>query len=145
MGRLQSGLHEDFADEESTKGPSERGFGVVVGGVLFAFALWPLVRGRPARVYVGTLGALLIAAALVHPRILVPLNRAWTALGLLLHRVVTPVIMGAIFFSVVTPIGILLRLAGKDLLRLRRDPDARSYWLERYPPGPAPDSMRQQF
>jgi len=67
MGRLQSGLHEDFADEESTKGPSERGFGVVVGGVLFAFALWPLVRGRPARVYVGTLGALLIAAALVHP------------------------------------------------------------------------------
>lgn len=132
-------------DDGAPTGPSERAFGLVVGGVLLGIGAWPVLRGRPGRVWWAAIGGALVAAALLSPRLLVPLNRAWTALGWAMHRVVSPLVMGAIFFGVVLPIGLALRLAGKDLLRLRREPDAPSYWIPRQPPGPAPDSMRQQF
>lgn len=141
----QFATHEALSRDEAPVGPSERSFGLVVGAVLLGIGAWPLVGGRPPRVWWAAAGAALIAAALAHPRLLAPLNRAWTALGWALHRVVSPLVMGAIFFGVVAPIGLLLRLAGKDLLRLRREPDAPSYWIARHPPGPTPDSMRQQF
>jgi len=62
-----------------------------------------------------------------------------------MHRVVNPLVMGIRFFVVITPLGWLMRALGKDLLRLKREPDAASYWIERTPPGPAPQSMRNQF
>jgi hypothetical protein len=65
--------------------------------------------------------------------------------GLLLHAVVNPIVMALLFFTTVTPIALILRAQGKDPLRLRRDPDARSYWIERRPPGPMPDTMPRQF
>ena len=132
-------------DDEAPTGPSERSFGLVVGGVLLGIGAWPLLLGRPGRPWPAAIGAVLAVAALLLPRLLVPLNRAWTALGWALHRVVSPLVMGAIFFGVVWPIGLSLRLAGKDLLRLRREPGAPSYWIPREPPGPAGESMRQQF
>ena len=141
----QFATHEALSRDEAPAGPSERSFGLVVGGVLLGIGVWPLPWGRPARVWWAAAGAALLAAALVHPPLLVPLNRAWTALGWALHRVVSPLVMGAIFFGVVLPIGLAMRLAGKDLLRLRRDPDAPTYWIPRQPPGPTPESMRQQF
>ena len=132
-------------DDDGPAGPSERSFGLVVGGVLAGIGAWPLLWGRAARPWSAAIGVALVVAALVAPRLLVPLNRAWTALGWALHRVVSPLVMGAIFFGVVWPIGLCLRLAGKDPLRLRREPDAPSYWIPREPPGPAGESMRQQF
>jgi hypothetical protein len=82
----------------------------------------------------------------LRPAVLGPLNRWWLQLGLLLQqRLVTPVIMALLFFGTVTPIALVLRLLGKDLLRLRLDREADSYWIERRPPGPAPDTMRNQF
>jgi len=83
--------------------------------------------------------------ALLAPRLLRPLNQAWFRFGMLLHRVVSPLVMGLLFFVTVTPIGLLMRLTGKDPLRLRFDPAADSYWIDREPPGPPPDSMRNQF
>jgi len=83
--------------------------------------------------------------ALAVPRALAPLNRAWTAFGDLLHRIVSPVALGILYYGVVTPTGLLMRLAGKDPLRLRFDPAARSYWIERRPPGPPPESLKDQF
>ncbi len=65
--------------------------------------------------------------------------------GLLLHRVVNPLTMGVIFFFTVTPIALMFRILGKDPLRLKLDPEAKSYWIYRDPPGPRPDSMKQQF
>ena len=86
-----------------------------------------------------------LVPALVRPQVLGPLNRLWLRLGLLLQRLVTPVVMALLFYGTVTPIALVLRLLGKDLLRLRIDRGADSYWLERRPPGPAPDTMRNQF
>ena len=79
------------------------------------------------------------------PRALAPANRAWHRLGLLLHRVMTPVVMSVIFFATVTPMAVFMRLFGKDPLRLKREPEASSYWIPREPPGPEPDSMKNQF
>ena len=79
------------------------------------------------------------------PRVLAPLNIIWFRLGLLLHHVVNPVIMAVVYYGAVVPMGLLLKARGKDLLRLKRDPDATTYWIVRDPPGPAPGSMKQQF
>lgn len=70
------------------------------------------------------------------------LTRVW---GVALHHVIVPVAMGLLFFLAVTPVGLLLRAVGKDSARRRRDPAAASYWIVRDPPGPAPDSMKNQF
>jgi hypothetical protein len=72
-------------------------------------------------------------------------NRLWLGFGMLLHRVTSPVALGIIFYVVVMPTGLLMRAFGKDILRLRHDPAAESYWIKREPPGPKPDSMPHQF
>ena len=79
------------------------------------------------------------------PAALAPLNRVWTRFGLLLHRIVSPVVLGVMFFVVVTPTGLLMRALGKDPLRLRLTVTQRSYWIDRQPPGPAPDTLNNQF
>jgi hypothetical protein len=142
----ESATHEALAREDALPGrSSERSFGIVVGGALLVIATWPALWGRPVRWWAALLGGALVIAALGHPPALRRLNGAWTALGAALHRVVSPLVMGAIFFGVVSPIGLVLRLAGKDSLRLRWQPDAPTYWISRTPPGPAGDTMRQQF
>jgi hypothetical protein len=83
--------------------------------------------------------------AVVRPGLLAPLNRLWLRVGLLLQRVVNPVVMGAMFYGVITPFGLAMRAAGWDPLRKRFDPLAQSYWIERRPPGPPPDTMSNQF
>ena len=83
--------------------------------------------------------------ALVRPALLARLNRLWTMLGIILGKVVSPAVLGILFYGVLTPLGALLRLTGKDPLRLKREPGARSYWIPREPPGPPPDSMTNQF
>jgi len=90
-------------------------------------------------------GGTFLLLALLFPQTLSLLNQLWLKVGCLLQRVMTTVVTGLLFYTSVTPMGLLLRLYGKDLLRLRRDPNARSYWIERRPPGPAPETMRNQF
>jgi hypothetical protein len=85
-----------------------------------------------------------LAAALVKPSVLRSLNILWMKLGLLLHRVVKPIVMGLLFFGTIWPTGLVMRLRGKDLLRLKREPASNSYWIAR-PPGPAPETMKDQF
>jgi hypothetical protein len=86
-----------------------------------------------------------IAAAALYPSILKPLNRVWFKFGLLLHRIVNPVIMGLLFYGSVLPTGMIVRALGKDLLRLKFEPKADSYWIVREPPGPSPETMKDQF
>ena len=91
------------------------------------------------------MAALLLAAALLRPAILHPLNLIWLKFGLLLHRVVNPVLMALIFYGTVLPTGLVMRMMGKDLLRLKREPGADSYWIVRHPRGPSPETMKDQF
>lgn len=133
-------------DATPPQGSSDRGFGLVfatVFGLLGAYKLWH-GSGLYGAVFLA-LGVLFLAAALVVPRVLAPLNRLWTRFGLLLHSVTSPVFLGLVFFVAIVPTGLLMRAFGKDPLRLRLDPAARSYWIERKPPGPDPQSMAQQF
>jgi hypothetical protein len=89
--------------------------------------------------------ALFLLAALVRPQVLAPLNRGWTRFGLLLHKITNPVTLGLVFFLAVTPTALIMRAMGKDPLRRRLDPAARTYWIDRRPPGPQPETMKLQF
>jgi hypothetical protein len=82
---------------------------------------------------------------ILRPAVLHPLNLIWLKFGLLLHRVVNPVIMALLFFGTVLPTGLVMRMLGKDLLRLKHEPGAERYWIVRQPPGPAPETMKDQF
>lgn len=138
--------HESFqAHHDKVKTSSDRSFGIVIAVAFMVVALWPLFHGGPVRIWAVAVAAGLGGSAVVFPRILAPFNRLWTKLGLLLHKLVSPVILGLIFLIAVMPMGLMLRLFGKDLLRLRFDPSAGSYWIPRDPPGPKPDSLPLQF
>ena len=135
--------HEDYTRTEPVRGSSDRAFGLMVGGVLTAIGLTPLIKGNTPGWAAAGAGAVLLLLALIKPSLLHRPNLLWTRLGLLLHGLVSPIVMGAMFYLVFTPIGLLFRLLGKDPLRLRFDPDAASYWIHREPA--APDSMANQF
>ena len=137
--------HEDFAREEEAKASSERTFGLVFAAVFLIIGLWPLLHREAVRLWSLGIAVAFLVLAFVAPRTLVPLNRLWMKLGLLLHAIVNPVIMAFLFFTTVTPIALIMRLSGKDPLRLKLDPAARTYWIDRTPPGPAPDTMPRQF
>lgn len=137
--------HESFTRDDEVRSSSDRAFGLVFAVLFALIALWPLWRGMAPRWWSLGLAAAFLGAALLAPRALAPLNRLWFRLGLLLHAVVNPVVMALVFFTTVTPIALIMRAMGKDPLRLRRDQDARTYWIERRPPGPMPDTMPRQF
>ena len=137
--------HERLIVDDVVTVSSNRSFGIVFS-VLFAFlGLGPLAQGRPVRSWALVVAAAFFLAALARPRILAPLNRLWLSFGVVLHACISPVIMGLVFYATVTPIGLVRRLLGQDPLRLRLDRDAVTYWIERHPPGPAPDTMPRQF
>jgi len=100
---------------------------------------------RAPRIWALPIAAAFLLVAIVRPVLLAPLNKLWARLGLLLNRITNPVIMVILFYVAVTPIAFLMRLAGKDQLSLKWEPGARSYWVPRTPPGPPPESMRDQF
>lgn len=141
----EAGLHEDFRRQHRVEAGSERTLGLVFAAFFLIIGCLPLGGGGAVRGWAIVVAAACLATALLRPSLLAPLNRLWTWVGLLLHRVVSPLVLGALFFLVVTPIGLLMRARGKDPLRLRLDRASNSYWIERRPPGPAPDSMRNQF
>jgi hypothetical protein len=141
----RAGLHEIFDREEEVTGSSDRGFGFVFAGffTLVAIVRWWKEQGGAGWFAAAALAMLLIALA--RPSLLAPFNRLWTKLALLLSKIMNPIIMGILFFLVVAPIGLLMRLTGKRPLALEFDPAAKSYWIERSPPGPLPGSMKNQF
>ena len=148
--RNSKDLHERMAGGDVRAGGSDRTFGAVFTVASLALAGWLLLKdvsaaGMPAAIFAAAAAVFFLAATLMRPGLLSPLNRAWTALGLVLHKITNPILLAIVFFGVIMPIGLAMRLAGKDTLGLRGDRTARSYWRERHPPGPSPDSMTQQF
>ena len=124
---------------------SDRSFGFVFAAVFLIVGLYPLLHAAGIRIWAIVVSGLFLLLAALAPRVLAPANRLWTKFGLLLHNIVSPIALGILFFLVVTPTGLLMRLFGKDPLRLRFDPAADSYWIKRDPPGPAADSLNNQF
>ena len=138
-------FHENLNRGGDVKGSSERSFGIVFAVVFLIIALFPLISGGEVRIWSVAVAALFSVAAFLAPGILGPLNRVWFLFGQLLHRIVSPLVMGLIFFGTVVPTGLLMRLLGKRPIPLEFDPEAATYWVERDPPGPEPSTMKNQF
>lgn len=136
---------EPSIEPEVSEGSSDRSFGLVFAGIFALLGLSPLRHHRSVHGWALGVSAALVALSLIHPSALRTANLWWTKLSLFLNKVASPLVMGAVFFVVATPTGVLMRWLRKDLLRLRFDPGAATYWQKRSPPGPAPDSMTNQF
>jgi hypothetical protein len=142
---MKNTVHESDSRDETVIGPSDRSFGIVMAAAIAVMSLLNWWHGGRTWRWAGAIAILFFAASLLYPAALKPLNRLWLKLGLLLHKVVNPIVMALLFFGAVLPTGIIMRALGKDLLQLKRRPDATSYWIDRCPPGPAPESMKDQF
>lgn len=137
--------HEDFSRTEEQEGSSNRSFGLVFALFFLALALWPAVHGRSPRWRALAVSAAFLLLAWVRPSALASLNRVWTWLSRALNKVVNPVVTAALFYLVFTPVGLLMRLTGGDPLRLRFNPNAKTYWIKKQPPGPPAETMARQF
>jgi hypothetical protein len=133
------------AHNSAPAGGSDRAFGLVLGGFFAIVGIYPLIRSSPVGSWALGLAGLFMIVALIRPRWLAPLNRFWSRLGRALNRVVSPVALFLVYCLAIVPTGLLLRAFGKDSLRLRLEPDAKTYWIERIPPGRADQQMTRQF
>jgi hypothetical protein len=124
---------------------SDRSFGLVFAAVFCIIGGWPLWHWEAPRWWALVVAAGFAVVALVRPQVLHPLNRLWLAFGRLLHKIVSPLVMGVVFFAAVTPTGWIMRLRGKDVLSLKRRPDLRSYWIKRDVAAPEAETMKNQF
>jgi hypothetical protein len=142
---VEGTAHESFNHDEPVQGSSDRSFGLTMAAVFALIGLVSLIAHGSWRLWPFAVALFFLLPALWMPRMLRPLNRAWLRFGLLLHRIVSPIVLGIMFFLVITPMALMMRLVGKDLLRRRLDERAESYWIERSPPGPARDTLKYQF
>jgi len=139
-------MHEDFNRAADLEGSSDRSFGIVIAVFLALVAIFPALHGplSSIRWWAAALAAVFLTFALLRSEFLRPLSRLWQKLGLLLSKIVGPIVLSLVFFAVVTPLGLLMRAFGKDPLRLRRHTQP-TYWIVRQPLGPEPESMENQF
>ena len=121
---------------------SNRSFGIVFFVVFFIISLFPLIKGNDLRIWSLLISLMFLILGLMNSSILGPLNKLWFKFGLLLGSFISPIVMGFVFFLVVTPIGLFMRLLGKDLLNLKKKNNLRSYWIEKTGPK---SKMKNQF
>ena len=126
---------------DDVKISSNRSFGIVFFVVFLLIALHPLTYGGEIRIWSVILSLIFLILGLLNSKILAPLNKIWFKFGIFLGKILSPLIMGIIFFLVVTPIGLVMRLLGKDLLNLKYD-KKKSYWIEKNSPK---SKMKNQF
>ena len=142
---MGSNFHEDLRPHGELRRGSDRQFGLVFAAVCAIAGAWPLRSGAPVRWPALWMAALFLAAALARPAVLHPLNRLWMRFGLLLGRIVNPIITALLFFVVFTPAGLLARALGKDSLRLGWEPRSTSYWIPRQSSGTPRETLARQF
>ena len=136
---------QELEEHTEIKVGSERSFGLVFAAVFLIIALFPLLGDGGVRLWSVGVAAVFAGLGLFLPKSLTPLNKLWFRFGLLLNKVVSPIVMGILFFLTVTPIGLIRRLFVKDPLNQRLDPDAKSYWIEVDREQAAQTSMKNQF
>ena len=120
---------------------SNRNFGIVFFIVFLLIALYPITNNEDIRIWSLIISVIFIILGLLNSKILTPLNKLWFKLGIFLGKIVSPLIMGVIFFFVVTPIGLIMRMLVKDILNLKKNKD-KSYWIEKNGPK---SKMKNQF
>ena len=120
---------------------SNRSFGIVFFIVFLLIALYPLTYSQDIRAWSVIISIIFLVLGLLNSKILTPLNKLWFKFGIFLGKIISPIIMGIIFFLVVTPIGLLMRLLGKDLINLKYN-NNKSYWIEKKGPK---SKMKNQF
>ena len=120
---------------------SNKSFGIVFFVVFLIIALYPLLNSKDIRIWSLVISGIFLFLGLINSRLLTPLNKLWFKLGILLGKIVSPIIMGIIFFLVVTPIGFIMKFLGKDLINLKYN-NNKSYWIEKTGPK---SKMKNQF
>jgi Saxitoxin biosynthesis operon protein SxtJ len=124
---------------------SSRSFGIVFAVVFTIIGCWPLLTSGPVRLWALVVAALFLSLALAAPKALAPLNRHWMKFGLLLGRIVSPIVLFLVYIVAVVPSGILMRLMGRDPMHRQFDPTVNSYWIPRVPVGKPDRTMANQF
>ena len=144
--RKDTGALADLTGHSSApEGASNRSFGLVFTALFMVIACWPLIKSGPVRLWALAVAAILLGLSLGAPRLLAPLNRLWMHFGLLLGRIVAPIVLFLVYIITVVPTGLLMRLVGKDPMRRKFDPAASSYWVPRVPVGKPDRTMTNQF
>ena len=116
--------------QEKIKLPSNRNFGIVFSIVFLIIAIWPILNQNEIRIWSIIISLIFLILGLINSKFLSPLNKAWFKFGLILGSVIAPIVMGVVFFLVVTPTGLIMKALGKDLLELKRNKN-NTYWLEK--------------
>jgi hypothetical protein len=142
---MHPNTHETLVSEEQRGPGSERSFVVALTAALLILSVvnwWHNGRLWPSLVVISAISAVL---GWYRPTLFKSFNWAWFKFGLFLHAIVSPLVMGIMFYGAVTPMALVMRAKGKDLLRLKRCNNRNSYWIARQPPGPNPQSFKDQF
>ena len=121
---------------------SERGFAQVFAAVFAIFGFWPLLSGELPRLWFLGIAVAILALGFLAPQVLKPFNKLWFRFGLALGAVMAPVVMALLFYTTITPIGLIMRAFGHDALRRKRKPGTESYWIARTEPV---GTMKTQF
>ena len=121
---------------------SNRNFGLVFFVVFLIFSFWPLTYDGSIRIWFAIISLIFLILGLMNSKLLTPLNKLWFKFGILLGSIVSPIIMGIVFFLVVTPIGIFMRFLGKDLLKTSKVKNVSTYWIKRHKQH---STMKKQF
>ena len=121
--------------------PSNRSFGIVFFIVFLIISLLPLISGHEIRIWSLFISLVFLTLGILNSKILLPLNRYWTILGLFIGNIISPLIMGIIYFGVITPTGLLMKIFGKDLLGLKKNKN-NSYWIKK---DNTNNNMKNQF
>ena len=124
------------------KAGSNRNFGMVFFIVFLILGFWPITDGREIRIWLVVISLVFLILGMMKSKLLTPLNQLWFKLGMMLGAIVAPIVMGAVFFLVVTPIGIVMRIMGKDLINKKHDKKKETYWITRKT---SIGSMKRQF
>ena len=121
---------------------SNRNFGLVFFIVFLILGFWPITNGEEIRIWLVVISLIFLVLGMIKSKLLTPLNKLWFRFGMILGAIVAPVVKGAVFFLVVTPIGIVMKLMGKDLLNKKHNKKKQTYWIKRKT---SPGSMKRQF
>jgi hypothetical protein len=141
---MSANIHEQFSRGEAHSGSSDRGFGFVFTGLFLVLGLLPLRKGQPPRIGFLIAAAVMLLLALAFPGILAPFNMLWTRLSLLMGKVMTPVVLGLMYYLVFTPAAAILRMFGRDPLRLKPTANTGTFWIPRQDTV-TPESMKHLF
>jgi predicted membrane protein len=136
---------DDFTRNPAVNLSSDRTFGLVWTVFLVLYGLAPLRHAGRVRVWPIVLASILLLISVFFSKVLHRLNLLWARVGLLLSRVVNPIVMGLLFFIGFVPVGLVNRMRRKDPLQLKIIPSASTYWITREPSGSPPENMTHQY